>query len=247
MATLKEIALALTSVCTAVPPVGDGVCACCHGCPGPGYATCYNCYEVKSQLSHPCDLVVPISLYEIPSQLHHMLRNYKSDTSPAARRDAFSIQVLSLLAYFLVNHRGCIVASAGGKWDAIATVPSSRPRRGEHPLVTAIRLLPWLGGQYHDVLKLGSEPVRHNSASDLGFEVTADVAGTGYLLIDDTFTTGATAQSAASALNLAGADVKAIVTVGRVINPKFNATVGQYWDRQHTPDALFTFERCCLE
>lgn len=64
---------------------------------------------------------------------------------------------------------------------------------------------------------------------------------------DDTFTTGATFQSAASALSLAGADVVAGVVVGRVItvgDPRFPVR-DERWDEQR--DVGFSFERCCLE
>jgi hypothetical protein len=42
------------------------------------------------------------------------------------------------------------------------------------------------------------------------------------LLIDDTFTSGARLQSAASALALAGATVVAAFTLGRFIRPDYN-------------------------
>jgi len=44
------------------------------------------------------------------------------------------------------------------------------------------------------------------------------------LLIDDTLTTGATAQSAASALSNGGATVVGILTIGRMIKPSFSET-----------------------
>jgi predicted amidophosphoribosyltransferase len=49
------------------------------------------------------------------------------------------------------------------------------------------------------------------------------------LLIDDTLTTGAMAQSAASALSNGGATVVGILTMGRMIKPSFSETVNEYW------------------
>ena len=65
------------------------------------------------------------------------------------------------------------------------------------------------------------------------------------LIIDDTYTTGATSQSAASALAIAGTTVVAIVAIGRVINPFFNHDNRDYWDRQTRQP--FSFDTCCLE
>ncbi|MHB8325215.1 MAG: hypothetical protein ACYDHB_12485 [Candidatus Dormibacteria bacterium] len=64
------------------------------------------------------------------------------------------------------------------------------------------------------------------------------------LLLDDTFTTGAAPQSAASALAIAGAQEVVAVVVGRVIDPGFSAPAGQLWRR--VAALPFDFERCCL-
>ena len=112
MPTVSEIALSLTGICTPVPPSGDGVCRICHGCPNPGWSTCWSCSNITGQLSRPCDLVVPVSLYEITSQLHHVLRHYKSDRYPHLH-DQFGAQVVSLLSYFLTTNGDCIAEAAG--------------------------------------------------------------------------------------------------------------------------------------
>jgi hypothetical protein len=65
------------------------------------------------------------------------------------------------------------------------------------------------------------------------------------LLIDDTFTSGSTFQSAASRLALGGAEVVAGVVIGRVINPGFSAEARELWERQRT--IAFDFDVCCLE
>ena len=50
------------------------------------------------------------------------------------------------------------------------------------------------------------------------FEVTRRLSGESVLLIDDTWTTGASAQSAAAALAEAGAGAVAAVVIGRYLN-----------------------------
>jgi hypothetical protein len=64
------------------------------------------------------------------------------------------------------------------------------------------------------------------------------------LLVDDTFTSGARGQSAASALQLAGAHVVAMVPVGRYIRPDFSPMTQTFWDDARR--TRFDFESCCL-
>jgi orotate phosphoribosyltransferase len=75
--------------------------------------------------------------------------------------------------------------------------------------------------------------------------VITDVEGASILLVDDTFTSGARAQSAASALQLAGADVVAILTIGRYIKPEFSDEAREMFDDARA--TLFSFDTCCLE
>jgi len=238
----REIALSLASICTPVPPAGDGVCDRCHRPPSSGYSRCYSCSQVEQQLSAPCPLVVPISLTEVLGQLHYQLRNYKGAESQMQRD--FLIRTAAILGYFLHQHADCIAEAAGGGWDVITSVPSSTERAGEHPLMRAIRAVGNLREQYEPLLRRGETQTGHNTASDVGFVPLRELGGERVLLIDDTFTSGARAQSAASALSLAGASVAAIVPIGRVISPEFNETTAAYWKRQSALE--FDFDVCCL-
>jgi adenine/guanine phosphoribosyltransferase-like PRPP-binding protein len=53
------------------------------------------------------------------------------------------------------------------------------------------------------------------------YEVQRSLAGEAVLLIDDTWTTGASAQSAAAVLRRAGAGPIAAVVIGRYLNPEW--------------------------
>lgn len=200
---------------------------------------------MMEQVTHPCGLVVPISLYEIPSQLHHQLRHYKSDRYSEQFTSQFEARVVSLLAHFLSLHTSCIQDAAGREWDIIVSVPSSQHRPGDHPFVYAINRVASLHEQHESLLEKGPIQIDHLSASDTGYRCKRELSGERILIVDDTFTTGARAQSAASALTLAGGDVVGIVPVGRVIKPEFSETVKEYWDRQRR--LSFSFEECCLE
>ena len=81
---------------------------------------CYSCGQSARQVSRPCPLVVPISLYAIPSQLHHYLRHYKSGAYPRQQQE-FSLKVISLLCHFLGDMATALRTKPGG------TGTSSRP------------------------------------------------------------------------------------------------------------------------
>lgn len=245
MPTAVEITDPNIRTYTRVLPVGSGVCDLCHGAPGKDWDRCWSCAKTTGQVSRPVDLVVPISLTELLGQLHHVLRSYKNDAYLEAVREIFRLQVSALLARFLWQHGDCIRHAAGKDWDATTIVPSSQGRTGEHPLEAAIRMFPFLNDQYRSLLRPGMVKADHNHASDDAYEVAEAVIGMRVLLLDDTFTSGARAQSAASALQLAGAHVVAIVPIGRVIRPDFNEESAELLRRAR--EQPYDFAVCCIE
>src|SRR5690242_15863369 len=138
MASVRDVALPLATICTPVPRVGDGICDRCHRPPNPPYTRCWSCERVEGQVAEPCPLIVPISLYEVGLQLHYQLKHYKDDDGSRMAGD-FLVKTAALLGCFLQQHGDCIAAAAGGSWDLITSVPSSTDRPGEHPLATAIK------------------------------------------------------------------------------------------------------------
>ncbi len=103
----------------------------------------------------------------------------------------------------------------------------------------------YLGKHYRPLLTPGPERASHNRASDKAYSVTGSVRDLRVLLLDDTYTSGARVQSAASALQLAGARVVAVVPIGRVINPGYSGESAALWKR--AKERQFDFEVCCLE
>jgi hypothetical protein len=227
-----------------VPPIGPGVCRVCRTGPNPGFDTCYSCKTTMWQVSRPTALVVPISLYEVPGQLWHVLRYYKRD-EPSQADQLLAIQVAAIIARFLDHHDRCLTA-LGGAYTLTTTVPSTRAggRSGQHPLVQVVKWVRRLEGRYSPVLIRGPGEVGHNLACDDVFTPTRRVDGHRVLLIDDTFTTGARLQSAASALFAAGAANVTALVVGRVIDPDWNESCQRIWDQATSTG--FTFDRCCL-
>jgi hypothetical protein len=196
-----------------------------------------------TQVRHPCHTVVPISHYTIPGDLHGVLRRYKDARCPRQRvHDTEAVG--ELVARFLRRHEACL---AGGHeaFDLLATVPSSKGRPGPHPLIGAIRTDPWLAARHQELLARGPAGLGHARASDLGFSLSRAVDGARIVLLDDTWTTGARAQSAASALQSHGARVLAIVVVGRLVDPGHTPLARRWWrDQVKEP---FNLDQCCHE
>ena len=186
---------------------------------------------------------MPISLYEPGSQLHHVLREYKDGRSEAVRRE-FTTRLGALLHRFIRDHGDCIRA-VSADWSIVTSVPSSEDRPGAHPLERVIELSSELGPSYRTTLRRGPASIDHNQANDEGFVVFDDVEGESVLLLDDTFTSGARAQSAASALQLAGAEVLAMAPIGRFIRPEWNEEARSLFDSARA--AGFDFDVCCLQ
>jgi predicted amidophosphoribosyltransferase len=228
---------------TAVQAAGSGACDLCHGASPSGEALCPDCAVTSVQVSFPLRLVVPISLLRRDSQLDRMLAGYKSRYRPNPQ---LAWQVGATVARFLDAHRRCL-ERAGGPFDLLVTVPTSQGqgRRGVHPLRHAIRRFPALAEREAELLAPGPVPLGPHRADDRGFVVTSAAArGARVLLLDDLLITGARLQSAASALQLAGATVTGAVVAGRLLQFHDEAAK-RVWGQMRQQG--FSFASCCLE
>jgi len=213
------------------PKEGPDVCRVCHGWVRPGYRLCFSCRITMGAVTDPCGRVSVISLYRPGSPLHEILRGYKDE--PGAAGASRAERLGALIARHLWEN-GAAIAPEG--WDALAVVPSTAGRPGPHPLEAALATT-FLGAQlWPGLLAPGPVGADHRRADDRAFSVTADVRGARLVVVDDTWTTGARAQSAASALQRAGASVETVVVAGRVVTPISGAPTGAWW-RRHGPAA----------
>ena len=139
--------------------------------------------------------------------------------------------VAAIVARYLIEHAAAL-ADSFGRWDAAVAVPSTtRP----NPPVLQTAIEEHFGdivGTFENCLTRGSGQMGFNRASETGFEVVGDIAGRSFLLIDDTFTTGARLQSAHHALAGAGAAVPVSLVVTRKINPSKEYGTDALWERQ---------------
>jgi len=236
------------------------VCAICRGAAAPGHPICWSCHVVRGQLGRELTRAVPVSLFAPFSPLHKLLVGYKAAPAARARRE-WQAALSELLENFFRLHLSCLAGgglAAPGRREnlAVLAVPvpsSSEPRaswKGQHPLIgllaEAVLTEPRL--VLAPRLVKGTQPVGHLRADLHGFRVVGPVSGSRVLVLDDTYTSGARSQSAAATLAAAGADVRAIVPIGRLIHPDHNRSTAKLWAEQWRQP--FDLGRCacpCLQ
>jgi predicted amidophosphoribosyltransferase len=200
------------------PRAGPDVCATCFNFTA-GYTRCYACAHTPSVL----DAVVPISYSVGREQLHHALASYKRLDGDVARR--LGAILAAILWRFLVQHEACVAKAAGAtQFDVVTTVPSGdRLRDDHHPLRHIVGdLVGPTRTRYQRVLRRADTEVSARTFSQHKFEATQTIDHRSVLLIDDTWTTGTSAQSAAATLKAAGADPIAAVVIGRHLNREWH-------------------------
>jgi hypothetical protein len=140
------------------------------------------------------------------------LWQYKSVRLTAETVGRAAVMVRALLLVFLHDHGPCLWRAAGIAGPThLAVVPTARGRPGPHPLRALVA--EHLTGPWADIrARPGGQQVRD---LDPGRFWAAALPGARVLLIDDTWTTGSSAQSAAMALRSAGADAVVTVVLGR--------------------------------
>jgi hypothetical protein len=196
-------------------PAGPGVCAACRGPARPNYLYCFQCgLHAECAAGLLADAVVPLSYAVKGGRLARDLWVYKSALPGAgAARGA----LLSLLLVSLRDHGGCAWRLAGGGAPThLAVVPSTRGRPGTHPL-EALAARAFSLPRVHLAIPATPEPPdpEDRDLSVDRYVIRGRLPEARVLLLDDTWTTGAHAQSAAAALKLAGASRVAAVVLGR--------------------------------
>jgi len=201
------------------PRRGPDVCGTCFNFTA-GYARCYACAHGHRALG----AVLPISYSVAGEQLHHALARYKRLDGDVARR--LGAILAAILWRFLSEHEACVAGAANAKgFDLVTTVPSGDQARDErHPLRWIVGdLVGPTRGRHRRLLRRAQTEVPSRAFDATKFEATGqDLRGQAILLIDDTWTTGASAQSAAAALKAAGAGPIAALVIGRHLNRKWH-------------------------
>jgi hypothetical protein len=159
--------------------------------------------------------VAPVAYAVKGSPLARDLWLYKSGRPGGGAAGA---RLLLLLLAFLHDHGGRVWRQAGmARPSHACVVPSGRGRGGLHPLQALAApyvALPWVTMRPRP----GGDPWAR-SLDPGRFRAGPEVTGAGILLLDDTWASGASVQSAAVALKRSGARAVAVVVIGRHVPP----------------------------
>lgn len=183
----------------------------------PGDLLCWPCRSLRDSGERAADRVgVMIYAEEWESQAYKVVDTYKGE-QPGAEQ----VRVMrSLVALGLRGHARCAMRLAGTETVGWAVVPSSRGRTHLVDIVRPMTLRP----EAEVGLTVAEGFVRRRFRPE-NFEV--DVSGQPpehVIVFDDSWVTGANAQSVAGALKRAGVQQVSVMVVARVLNPKYPAT-----------------------
>lgn len=223
------------------PYSADGICGTCATFTD-GYAECYPCANSMAYL----DAVLPITYSVHLGQMHSVLNQYKRSASVRTRRNLQN-QVAAVLYRFLDGHEACLAGAVGlEEFDVVTIVPSSVAGAGAspHPLERIVgAVIPSTRDRYEPILRRTDIQVAPRTTTPDKFAATVELAGRNVLLIDDTWTSGANAQSAAAALKTSGAGVVAAVPIGRHVRPGYLENRA----RLDELDSTFDWDVCAIE
>ena len=195
----------------------------CRTCRGPvqaGFARCYQCDLAHARCGGLlADVVAPVAYAVKGGRLASDLWRYKSGMPGAAEAGA---RLAGMLAVYLREHSDQVWRAAGmiAGPGLAAVVPSGQGRPGAHPLAGIVASCVDV-----PIIPLSAAPGAPARARGLADGVAAGcltvgaVAGADMLLVDDTWVSGASAQSAAAALKAAGVRRVALVVIGRHVDP----------------------------
>lgn len=213
-----------------VRPGGPGLCSVCSTPVANNYTRCLACNQAGPRpgligRSRRFADRVAFMTYAVEgdSQAYSVLRGYKM---PAVQ-DRYWTTAAAWIVWFVSRHGVCAHQLAGHSDEAWmwATVPSARSgRSGEHPLHAIVSRV-WADEHAEAQLSL-SEGARGQSRQydEAKFIAEPIPSGSHVILVDDSWTTGANVQSAASALKIAGADQVSAMVVGRLLRDDWPPT-----------------------
>lgn len=211
-----------------LPPMpSEKVCPWCRGLLAGRVSACFNCEENAAALDGQVQAVTPISLYAKPGALRDWLTFYKDDGEVLADPNA-GLAIESVLGRFLEHNSEWLQQI---RPDLTIVVPSTL-RPPPHPLAVLLQRTGASPAEISFALRRTTAELGHNRPNRDAFRTLEDLAGQRVLLLDDVYTSGARAQSAAFTLREAGATVVALCAIGRRYNPAYSDDSAEVYQRQ---------------
>lgn len=250
MATVAEVTAKYENFLVPVLGSRDGVCDTCKRSILYGWPRCYQCNGQRRALPYLADAVAPVSLAVKTGQWAHELSSYKNSPRIEVRR-TLSVGIGAVLWRWLDGHERCVAEDAGAEeFEVVTSVPSTRGRP-QHPLPEILTsIVQPTSARYTDLLQPnpGYSPGSREPGTDR-YSVGRQLHGESILLVDDQWTSGGHAQSAACALKLAGAGPVAVVALGRHFDRQmdrqdYRAAAEEYYRAARAQG--WSWSTCCL-
>lgn len=197
-----------------------------------GFDECYSCSKIARQRSTGAgNLAIAdraafgVYAAEPGSQTLKMMYGYK-ELRPESVDYQRIVKAIASLA--LVGHRSCLEQVSGIPVNAWAMVPSTKGSKRfgqEHPLHTILTEL--LDGIPEIQLVSNQSKTRNLDSSAFSLDEHCDrerLSGH-VLLVDDSWVTGGTIQSAAARLKLEGAEQVSIYCVSRIVSTEYLGSI----------------------
>lgn len=223
-------------------PLRTGTCSRCFT-PTASQSLCARCRHLLSFTGGPDLLgVMAYAGYLDPiTQSGHVMRGYKNPHI----QSGFHRQTIALMsALGIIGHVACPGVLAGQPVSAWATVPSlpPKPYLPQHALNGIVGKLARPGATE---VALTAAPAVSNprEVSPSHYTASANAAGQHVLIIDDTWTSGAHATSAAIAVRAAGASRVSVLVLARWLTSGWELTTSQ-WAKQELSKPDFNPDVC---
>jgi len=230
-----------------VLPLAPGVCAVCHTSMAALGPLCYQCSRADSTLMATASAVGFTALAVKGGQLARDLWVYKNGPSDDIRW-APRLGLAAVLWRSLELHERCLATVARvPSFSVVTTVPSTSGRADE-PIAALAGMIGATRDRYQRLLRSSPQvPNTRDPRSDR-YVALRSLVGESVLLLDDTWTSGAHAQSAAAALRAAGAYAVGIWAIGRHFNREQPGEYGEAAERYYRQARAlgWAWERCCL-
>lgn len=220
-----------------VPPTAwPGVCARCRGPATQADTQCWCCRKVGQQLGPNAGSdppAWPLALARRGDVLHRAIRLYKDAAAVDARRHFTSL--LAQLVDDLVQQSSPELTPALDAADLLAVVPSTTRgvTVGSGHLAASFDSVLARTATFSRFDRVrftaGGGHARHLSPDVRAFVPAGDVAGLTVVVVDDAWVTGARARSAVAALEIRGAQVAAVVVLGRIVDVEACPLNRRWW------------------